>query len=87
MGKVEESERQQVLEWVIDYGIIKEIQRKHTERETTYIDIYVQCYPWSSWEELAEVLYKYHHVAAVEEVRSYLPPRGKPGFDCLLHVQ
>ena len=43
-------------------------------------DLYVNCNPSSSWELLARSLYRHHQVAAVEEVRSYLPPRGEPYF-------
>ena len=43
-------------------------------------DLYVNCNPYSSWGCLARSLYGHHQVAAVEEVRSYLPPRGEPGF-------
>ena len=50
-----------------------------TERELmhTYADIYVNCHPDSSWDNLALVLYVCEETAAVEEVRSYLNPRGK----------
>ena len=64
-------------------SIIDEIQNKHStdlERETLFIDIYINCFPLSSWAHLAKALYKHQQVAAVEEVRSYLPPRGEPGF-------
>ena len=44
------------------------------------IDMYVNCSPYSSWERLARSLYHHHQGAAVEEVRSYLPPRGEPSF-------
>ena len=40
-------------------------------------DTYVSCYIDSSWEELARVLYYKLETAAVEEVRSYLNPRGR----------
>ena len=43
-------------------------------------DLYVNCNPYSSWGCLARSLYCHHQVAAVEEVRSYLSPRGEPGF-------
>ena len=67
--------------------VIEGVQRKYltdVERETAYIDIYVNCNPESSWEELAKALYKHQQVAAVEEVRSYLSPRGEPGFCSIL---
>ena len=59
--------------------IISEVQGKYSadlERQTAYADIYVNCNPHSSWESLARTLYKHQEVAAVEHVRSYLPPRG-----------
>ena len=71
-------------------GVVEEVQRKHStdlERETAYIDIFTNCHPSSSWEEIAKKLYKRQQVAAVEEVRSYLPPRGEPAFwsACISH--
>ena len=82
MKKVEPKQRQQVLEGVIDVSsVIDGIKRKShndLERETAYVDVYVNCYRSSSWEELARKLYRHQQVAAVEEVKSYLPPRGEP---------
>ena len=47
-------------------------------KEDECADLYVNCYPFSSWDSLARSLYRHCQVAAVEEVRSYLPPRGEP---------
>ena len=60
---------------------MKEVCRSGKEDECA--DLYVNCNPYSSWELLAGSLYHHHQVAAVEEVRSYLPPRGEP---CYVHV-
>ena len=49
-------------------------------KEDECADLYVNCNPDSSWEDLARSLYHHHQVAAVEEVRSYLPPKGEAGF-------
>ena len=49
-------------------------------KEDECANLYVNYNPYSSWEDLARSLYGHHQVAAVEEVRSYLPPRGEPGF-------
>ena len=82
MKKVEPKQRQQVWEDVIgDSDVIDGIKRKShndLERETAYVDVYVNCDPYSSWEDLARKLYRHQQVAAVEEVKSYLPPRGEP---------
>ena len=84
MEKVEPKERQQILiEMVVDI-IFNEIWSSGQystalEVEAAAVDIYVNCHPLSSWEELARSLYYHHQVAAVEEVRSYLPPRGQSG--------
>ena len=51
-----------------------------SEKDPTYADLYANCNPWASWEWLARLLYCHDQVAAVEEVRSYLPPRGQPGL-------
>ena len=80
--KVELKQRQQVWEDVfVTSRVIDRIKRKShndLERETAYVDVYVNCHPSSSWEDLAVKLYRHQQVAAVEEVKSYLPPRGEP---------
>ncbi|MCG8625594.1 MAG: hypothetical protein MJE68_26790 [Proteobacteria bacterium] len=48
-----------------------------SEKDPEYADLYANCNPWASWEHLAKSLYHHHQVAAVEEVRSYLPLRGR----------
>ena len=48
-----------------------------SEKDPEYADLYANCNPWATWDDLARSLYYHHQVAAVEEVRSYLPPRGK----------
>ena len=79
---MEPKQRQQVLEDVVgDNDVTDGIKRKSyndLERETAYVDVYVNCYPFSSWDELAEQLYHRQQVAAVEEVKAHLPPRGEP---------
>ena len=80
MAKVEPKERMEVYMRVFSDLIIMNIQKqywKNSEREMAFVDAYVNCDPTLSWHELAKVLYHLHHVAAVEEVRPYLPPRGK----------
>ena len=82
MAKVEpkERERERVYEGVLDYGARMKIREQYltdSEREVAYVDAYVNYQPSSSWHELAKALYQRHHVAAVEEVRTYLPPRGE----------
>ena len=80
--KVEPKQRQQVWEEFIGVSSVTEgIKRKFhnvLERETAYVDVYVNCNPFSSWEHLAVTLYRRQQVAAFEEVKSYLPPRGEP---------
>ena len=60
---------------------MEEVYRSGKEGECA--DLYVNYNPYSSWEYLAGSLYRHHQVAAVEEVRSYLPLRGQP---CLTRV-
>ena len=84
MEKVEPEERQQILKEMVVASIFDEMCSSGQystvlELEAAAVDIYVNCYPYSSWEDLARSLYRHHQVAAVEEVRSYLPPRGEPG--------
>ena len=83
MEKVEPKERQQVLkEMIVDFAFnsIQSSEKYFTdlEKEAAAVDIYVNCHPTASWEHHAMSLYHHHQVAAVEEVRSYLPPRGEP---------
>ena len=49
-------------------------------KEDERADLYVNCHPHSSWEHFAGSLYLHHQMIAVEEVRSYLPPRGEPFY-------
>ena len=82
MEKVEPKQRQQVWKDVIVVSSvideIKRISHNDLERETAYVDVYVNCHPFSSWEDLARKLYRHQQGSAVEEVKSYLPPRGEP---------
>ena len=81
VAKVEPKEREKVYEKVLIHrSKLMKIQEQYStdsEREVAYADVYVNCCPWSSWKDLAKILYYHHHVAAVEEVKSYLPPRGE----------
>ena len=83
MEKVKGELRPQV--WVDLSPTIWDIIRAEkysSEREHEYADLYVNCKSNSSWEYLARSLYRHRQVAAVEEVRSYLPPRGEPYLIC-----
>ena len=83
MEKVKEELRPQVWENLsLAIGDIIKAVKYSSEREHEYADLYVNCSPFSSWEDLASSLYRHHQVAAVEEVRSYLPPRGEPYLVC-----
>ena len=53
-------------------------------KEDECADLYVNYNLYSSWERLARSLYRHHQVAAVEKVRSYLPPRGEPHLKCTI---
>jgi hypothetical protein len=84
MEKVEPKVKMQVWEDACDFLMkdkMKELCMSGKEDECA--DLYVNCSPHSSWERIARSLYRHHQVAAIEEVRSYLPPRGEPGF---IHV-
>ena len=75
MEKVEPKVKTQV--WV---GASSNKRKELSGNEDECADWYVNCNPYSSWEYIARSLYHHHQVAAVEEVRSYLPPRGEPDF-------
>ena len=85
MEKVEPKMKMQV--WVDACGAQMEKEKMKevyiSGKQDECADLYVNYNPYSSWEYIARSLYRHHQVAAVEEVRSYLPPRGEP---CLTHV-
>ena len=69
----------EVWRTLIEKDLLEDINSKcSTERELvhTCADIYVNCDADSSWERVACALYCTHETAALEEVRSYLSPRG-----------
>ena len=79
--KVEPKVKTQV--WVDACGVtikneVEELCASGKEDECA--NLYVNCNPSSSWKLFAMLLYRHHQVAAVEEMRSYLPPRGEFGF-------
>ena len=80
MKKVEPKVKTEV--WAGAYTDILERMKMRemcrSRKEDECADLYVNCNPNSSWELLARSLYDHHQLAAVEEVRSYLPPRGQP---------
>ena len=82
MEKVKPKVKMQV--WVDACGALMEKDKMKevcmSGKEDECADLYVNYNLQSSWEWLAKSLYRRHQVAAVEEVRSYLPPRGEPGF-------
>ena len=85
MEKVEPNERQPLLKEMIIGTIFYRIQSSGkyptaSKVAAAAVDIYVNCDPEASWEYLAKSLYRHHQLAAVEEVRSYLPPRGEPAW-------
>ena len=65
-------------------GISEEVQKKFStdsEKERGFVDLFVNCDPYDTWDEIADTLYQHQQVAAVEEVKSHLPPRGEPCFE------
>ena len=78
MEKVEPKVKTEVWMGACDYQMeMNNIEELCTSgKEDECADFYVNCILHSSWERLAKSLYRHHQVAAVEEVRSYLPPRG-----------
>ena len=87
MEKVEPKQRQEVLKHMFGWFTFTDAMENKfsdiSEREAAYVDIYVNCKYSSSWEGIASSLFKYEQVDAVDEVKSYLPPRGEP---CLCGV-
>ena len=78
MEKVNSEVKMQVWDDVLEIAWVNYVaSKKDSFKEEECADIYVNCYASASWEHLAMSLYRHHQVAAVEEVRSYLPPRGQ----------
>ena len=81
MEKVESNKRMDVWEGVVvSSSLVKKIQQQYStaaEREAACVDHFLNIGPESSWVHLAQELYYHQQVAAVEEVKSYLPPRGE----------
>ena len=77
MAKVEPEEREKVYECFFSTSTLEKIQEQYPEKEVAYVDTYVNCHSSSSWQRLVRVLYRFSHMAAVEEVKAYLPPRGE----------
>ena len=89
MEKVEPKEKMKIWNKVLERRAIQLFSGMEFSYEEECADIYVNCYGSASWERLAKSLYHHHQVAAVDEVRSYLPPRGKPGcmWNSMYHIQ
>ena len=80
MEKVTDGRAEEVWRRLIFDDLFEDISSKwSTERELmhTCADIYINCDPDSSWEDVASGLYCLEETAAVKEVRSYLNPRGR----------
>ena len=82
MDSVEPKVKMQIWEILVLRDAFKEIQSSgkysaDLEKENAAVDMYVKCHPWASWERLASALYHHHQMAAVENVKVYLPPRGE----------
>ena len=80
MEKMSDGGAVEVWSGLISSTMLKDISSKYsTKRElvNACVDIYVNCNPNPSWEEVALGLYYEGQTAAVEEVRSYLSPRGR----------
>ena len=80
MEKVTDGRAMEVWRGLIGEHLLEDINSKcSTERELvhTCADIFVNCCPDSSWDRVAYEMYHTQETAAVEEVRSYLSPRGR----------
>ena len=66
-------------ERVLGMGPEKIYSSSSSDEEKTYAysDTYVNCQPESSWEHLTSLLYEEDEMAAVDQARQFLPPRGK----------
>ena len=81
MEKVKPTVKMLIWNDVLEHGWIQAVNKEEFSfKEEECADIYINCYHSASWDTLAGSLYRHDQVAAVEEVRSYLPPRGEPHF-------
>ena len=82
MEKVEPTMKMQIWEDLLDVRTLRQINAGYKNisfKEEECANIYVRCCYSASWEGFAGSLYRHHQMAAVKEVRLYLPPKGKPG--------
>ena len=80
MEKVTDDGHGKVFSVLLGDDLVADINSKcSNEKEMLLMssDVYVNCFVDSSWEKLASELYQELETAAVEEVRSYLNPRGR----------
>ena len=80
MEMVTNDQAKDVWRFLLRSDVFTDISRKSSsgrELMYTYADIYVNCDPRSCWESVAYSLYQCNEMAAVEEVRPYLSPRGR----------
>ena len=81
MGKVTADKRRKMWWRVLQSSpIVEKIYNIHSsenERICACSDVYVNSCPYSSWEPLASLLYEKDEMTAVDQARSFLPPRGK----------
>ena len=88
MEKIEPKVKMQIWNDVLERRLIQDLTGENLSfKEEECADIYVNCCHSASWESLSGPLYRHHQVAAVEDVRSYLPPRGEPHFGVLIMLQ
>ena len=71
--------RTSILEMGAESYLKKVYSSDSTEKDKTLAcsDVYVHSQPNSSWEHLTSVLYEEDEMAAVDQARPFLPPRGE----------
>ena len=80
MEKVTADGRVNILSRLLGVDLVTDINSKcSNEKEMLFMcsDVYINCHHDSSWEHLACKLYYELETTAMEEVRSYLNPRGR----------
>jgi hypothetical protein len=79
MEKVSVVNRRQVWEVVLEEGAVEEIYSSHSSEEEVLhscADIYANCKPDSSWEELVRLLYNCVEMVAAKEAKTFLQQNG-----------
>ena len=67
-------------EELLGHRVVEDTINNHSSKDEKLqvcSDIYINCKPDSSWEELVAELYKHGDKTALDLARPFIPPRGE----------